>query len=285
MKFGISIRNMDKFADFDNLIALALDAEDAGWDGIFLWDHLLHKSKIQRDIIDPWIALSAIAANTKKILLGPLITPITRRRPWKVAKEAVSLDHLSKGRLILGVGLGWPPYNDFERFGDEGDARIRGEMLDEGLDIMEGLWSGKPFGYDGVHYQIREDTVFLPKPYGGKSRIPIWVGGGAWSGRKKPFRRAARFDGCTPSYSIKDGEWGARHFAAIAGYIQQFRQDLDGFEFVTWGQAPRKKDKVVPFFNPMVQGGIITWWIEKVYSWPGDIEAIRRKLRKGPPSL
>jgi hypothetical protein len=284
MKFGMSIRNMDKFANFDDLIALATDAEDAGWDGIFLWDHILHRSSIRRNIIDTWIALAAIAANTRKIHLGPMITPPARRRPWKLAKEAVTLDHLAKGRLILGVGLGWPRTDDFERFGDSGDDKIRGEKLDEALDILQGLWTGKPFTYQGKHYYIAPDTVFLPKPYN-KHGIPIWIGGGSWPRRKKPFRRAAKYQGCTPEYHHKDSKRLAAQYSQIAEYINKYRKTLDGYDFAAMGIAPKKPDKLKAYFSPIQQAGTVTWWIEKVYSWPGNVEAIKKRLRKGPPTL
>ena len=117
------------YSDFVGLIALAIDAEEAGWDGLFPWDHILHKSRADRRVIDPWIAMAAIAAYTKKMMLGPMVTPLARRRPWKVARESVSLDHLSKGRLILGVGLGSVINQDSKRFGEEIQNKIRGEKL------------------------------------------------------------------------------------------------------------------------------------------------------------
>jgi alkanesulfonate monooxygenase SsuD/methylene tetrahydromethanopterin reductase-like flavin-dependent oxidoreductase (luciferase family) len=284
MRFGMSIKNMDEYANLDDLLALAIDAEDAGWHGIFLWDHILHIVKRGREIIDPWIALAAIAANTKKIQLGPLVTPLPRRRPWKVAREAVTLDHLSKGRLILGVGLGWPPSNDFERFGEEGDNMIRAEKLDESLEILRGLWSGEPFGYQGKHYQITEDTIFSPKPYK-KSGIPIWVGGGRWPRITRPFRRAAKHDGVCPSFSHKDGQIIADHHAQLAQFIKKYRGNLNGFDFVTSGISPRRPDKLDALFSPIIEAGNITWWIEKVYSWTGNLDAIRRKIKRGPPPI
>ena len=139
MKFGISISNLGMYSDFDGLIAFAQDAEEAGWDGLFPWDHILHKPRADSRVIDPWIALAAIAAHTKKMMLGPMVTPLARRRPWKVARETISLDHLSKGRLILGVGLGSVVSQDFKRFGEEINNKIRGEKLDESLRILQGL--------------------------------------------------------------------------------------------------------------------------------------------------
>ncbi len=177
MKFGISTINFGWFADTDLLIEVAVEAEDAGWDGFFLWDHLLvfHPKPVV-PFVDPWIALTAIAVNTKRMRIGTMVTPLPRRRPWKLARETVTLDHISKGRLTLGVGIGAPPEVEYGLFGEETSARIRAEKLDESLDILTGLWSGESFSHHGKHYNLSEMT-FLPKPRQ-EPRIPIWVGGG-----------------------------------------------------------------------------------------------------------
>jgi hypothetical protein len=285
MKFGVSISNLGIYSDFEGLIALAQDAEEAGWNGIFPWDHMLHKPREDSRVIDPWIALAAIAANTKKVMLGPMVTPLARRRPWKVARESVSLDHLSKGRLILGVGLGSVVNQDFERFGEEIDNRTRREKLDESLGILRGLWKGEAFGFSGKHYRIEEGTIFLPKPYGDKDRIPIWVGGGKLSWRMKPFQRAAKFEGAFPEFSNKKGDIVAKYFENVADYIKQFRGDLKGFDFITLGKAPQSRKMIKEYFEPILKSGKITWWVERVYSWKGDLKQIRRKIREGPPDV
>ncbi len=285
MKFGISISNLGMYSDFDGLIALAQDAEEAGWDGLFPWDHILHKPRADSRVIDPWIALAAIAACTKKMMLGPMVTPLARRRPWKVARESVSLDHLSKGRLILGVGLGSVVNQDFKRFREEIDSRIRGEKLDESLIILRGLWKGEPFSFSGKHYEIEEGTVFQPKPYGQKDRIPIWVGGGRLSWRMKPFRRAARFEGTFPEFTDRSGEKVAKYFEDVAIFIKQYRKNLDGFDFVTLGKAPRSKRKLIEYFEPILESGRVTWWVERVYSWKGNLDQVRSKVREGPPDV
>ncbi len=285
MKFGISISNLGIYSDLNGLVALAQDAEEAGWDGIFPWDHILHKPRADLRVIDPWVALAAIAANTKKMMLGPMVTPLARRRPWKVARESVSLDHLSKGRLILGVGLGSVVKQDFERFGEEADNNLRGEKLDESLEILQGLWKGEPFGFSGKHYKIEERTTFLPKPYGNKDRIPVWVGGGKLSWRMKPFRRAARFEGTFPEFTDKKGDIVAQYFENVATYIRQHRGNLEGFDFATLGKAPRRRNMIGEYFEPILKSGIITWWVERVYSWKGDLEQIRERVGEGPPDL
>ncbi len=153
MKHGISIPNFGTFADIYRLTELAREAEDNGWDGFFLWDHLNEPQPGSRTppvpMLDPWVALAAIAAATKRIRIGTMVTPVARRRPWKLARETVSIDHLSGGRLILGVGLGGMPEEEHARFGEDADDRVRARRLDEGLDILAGLWSGEPFSYQG----------------------------------------------------------------------------------------------------------------------------------------
>ena len=141
MKYAIDIPNFGDFADPRLTAEVARDAEAAGWDAVWVWDH------IQRDegvpYADPWILLTAIALATTQIRLGPMVMPLPRRRPWLVAREAVTLDHLSGGRFTLGVGIG-NPINEFTDFGEETDLRIRAAMLDEGLAVLEGLWTGDP---------------------------------------------------------------------------------------------------------------------------------------------
>ena len=153
MKFGLSIPQFEHFADVRRLADLASDAERAGWDGFFVWDHILFDN-LWRPMVDPWIALAAIAMRTNSIRIGPMITPLARRRPWKVAREAISLDQLSNGRVILGVGLGAPELWEFGFFGEQTDAKIRARKLDEGLAILEGLLGGELFSFQGEFYQL-----------------------------------------------------------------------------------------------------------------------------------
>src|SRR5688500_7415612 len=123
-------------------------AEASGWDGVFYWDHLYTSPAAPMPVADPWIVLGAVAARTSRVLLGPTVTPLPRRRPQKVAREAVTLDRLSGGRLVLGVGLGNPP-EEFSAFGDHANRPALGNRLDEALDVVTGLWHGTPFNYEG----------------------------------------------------------------------------------------------------------------------------------------
>jgi alkanesulfonate monooxygenase SsuD/methylene tetrahydromethanopterin reductase-like flavin-dependent oxidoreductase (luciferase family) len=188
--YGLSLPNAGAATD---LVRLATTAEDSGWDGVFLWDHLHLQRALRLDIVDPWVVLGAIATATQRVRLGPLVTPLARRRPWKVAKEIVTVDHLSGGRAILGVGLGEPPDDDFAAFGDPAEAKERAGLLDDGLAVLAGLLTGEPFTHEGPRYRV--DAAFLPAPVQ-RPRPPVWVAG--ILPHRRPFERAARWDGVVP---------------------------------------------------------------------------------------
>src|SRR5687768_12960225 len=150
MRFGVSVPNFGAYGDARVLAALARDAEAAGWDGFFIWDHLLFGPV---PVVDTWVALTAIALQTERIRIGPMVTPIPRRRLPKLARETVSIDHLSGGRLVLSVGLGGGPW-EWEYLGEPSDLRSRASMLDEGLVVLSHMWSGEPFHHEGEHYRV-----------------------------------------------------------------------------------------------------------------------------------
>jgi alkanesulfonate monooxygenase SsuD/methylene tetrahydromethanopterin reductase-like flavin-dependent oxidoreductase (luciferase family) len=283
MKFGINIPNFGWFGDIDTLVEIAVEAEEVGWDGFFLWDHLLvfKQEEMVLPFADPWIALAAIACNTERIQFGPLIVPLPRRRPWKVAREAVSLDHLSKGRLILGVGIGAPPDVEFDFFGEESSEKVRADMLNESLDIIQGLWSGEKFSYKGQHYQLEEMT-FLPKPYQ-ETGIPIWVGGGY--PHKAPFRRAARYDGVTPVNSNWPEFLLPEHLKEILEIVESERGDLKDYDVVVCGDTigtDSTSDREL--IESWIEAGA-TWWQENISGMRAGIDELRERIRRGPPSV
>jgi alkanesulfonate monooxygenase SsuD/methylene tetrahydromethanopterin reductase-like flavin-dependent oxidoreductase (luciferase family) len=153
MQFGLIVQMTGSLGFPQPLARLAREAEAAGWDGFFIWDVFRGDAIAPTPVVEPWIAMAAIAAATERIRFGPMVTPLPRRRPWKLAREAASLDHLSNGRLILGVGIGDQP-EEFSRFGEAADPRVRARMLDEGLEVLTGLWSGEAFSHHGEHYRI-----------------------------------------------------------------------------------------------------------------------------------
>ena len=198
MRFAVGIPNLGDYADPRVLADLAALAEGAGWDAVFCWDHLSRKGEAATD---PQVALAAMALATERVLLGAMVTPLARRRPAKVARETVALDRLSGGRLILGVGLGAHDDEEFAAFGDETDRVVRGQLLDEALDVVTALWTGEPVDHAGPHFRARTAAGFRPTPVQ-RPRIPIWVAG-TWPARPA-FRRAARYDGVFPTFRDLD---------------------------------------------------------------------------------
>jgi alkanesulfonate monooxygenase SsuD/methylene tetrahydromethanopterin reductase-like flavin-dependent oxidoreductase (luciferase family) len=175
---GIFVAPFDELADPRLLASLAADAEAGGWDGFFLWDHIVYGAPV-RDVLDPWVALAAIATRTERLRIGPLVTPVPRRRPQKLARETVTLDLLSGGRTVLGVGIGSDQFGELSPFGDPSEPRELGRLLDEGLAKLMSYWSGS----------------FTPVPVQ-RPRIPVWAAA-RWPARK-PVRRAAKLDGLFP---------------------------------------------------------------------------------------
>ena len=283
MNYGINIPNFGWFGDVNFMVKLAKEVEDSGWDGFFLWDHMLlfNESDMKLDFMDPWIGLTAIALNTKRIKLGTLVTPLPRRRPWKLARECVTLDHLSNGRLILGLGIGAPPKREFTDFGEISDSRIRAERLDEGLDIITGLWSGESFSHSGKHYQLDEMT-FLPKPKQ-EPRIPIWIGGG-WP-HKAPFRRAAKYDGVAPVHSAWPEPLKPIHVMDCVDIVMQERGNLTDYDVVASGETSGTDLKSDHEILESWAAIGATWWLEDIHGLRADIDTLRKRIRNGPPRI
>ncbi len=277
MRYGVYLCNFGAEISALSLADLAHEAEKAGWDGFFLWDHILYSKSQRLQIVDPWIALTAVAMKTRRIRIGTTLTPVARRRPWKLARETATLDHLSGGRLILSVGLGDPADADFACYGEEPDARVRAEKLDEGLDILAGLWRGRPFSFQGKHYHI-EKVTFLPAPLQ-KPRIPIWAGG-FWP-NKAPLRRAARWDGAIPLN--KKGIWITPDDAVnVLAYIRQFRASKAPFDLVIIGSLSTLGKKPAETLSAFEQVGA-TWWLQSLFMERNSLDALRLAIRRGPP--
>ena len=179
-RHGIYVAPFEELSEPRVVAELAARAEERGWDGFFVWDHVIYRAPVSA-VADPWITLAAVALATERVTIGPLITPIPRRRPHGLARETVTLDRLSGGRLVLGVGIGSENTPEFQRdrFGEEPDMRARARLLDHGLERLLAYWDGE----------------FEPRP-AQRPRIPIWVGT-RWPNRR-PLRRAARFEGLFP---------------------------------------------------------------------------------------
>jgi alkanesulfonate monooxygenase SsuD/methylene tetrahydromethanopterin reductase-like flavin-dependent oxidoreductase (luciferase family) len=258
MRFGISV---PPFTDPGLVVSWARRAEAHGWDGFFLWDHLRWQEG-DLDIHDPWVLLGAIAVQTSRIRLGTMITPLARRRPWVVAKHLTTLDHLSGGRVTLGVGLGEPADRDFADLGDEASPTVRAAVLDEGLAVLGGLLGEGRVELDGSHHRVHADV--RPRPVQ-RPRIPVWVAGVA--PHLRPLERARRWDGFVPI---------AEPFLtpeALASYVGEHPHD-DWDLVVQWPDDTSPDD---------YEAAGATWLIRSTWpqeaGWQDEIEA----LASAPP--
>lgn len=266
LKRGLAAPNFA--VDPHDLVELGVTAEKAGFDGFFLWDHLMFSNEgVGPDILDPWLVLALIAQATESITIGTMITPVSRRRPAVLARQTATLDRISRGRLVLGVGIGSPAHGDFALFGDEADAVIRAEMLDEGLTVLEGLWSGEPFAHSGKHYTIGEVT-FTPTPVQ-RPRIPVWVGGTL--PRRRPMLRAARWDGAVP-ITWADGRLArpsAEQIAGVRDLVADHREPGGpAFDLAVWAEVTADPRQLMTELPDYVDAGA-TWWIETAKPEPG----------------
>ncbi len=286
MRYAISVPNGGPWSDPLRLGELAHIAEEEGWDGVFIEDYLVWQGHQDVPTYDPWIALAAMALRTSRVRLGPMVTALPRRRPWKVAREAVSLDHLSNGRLILGVGLG--DTSVFIRdpsltgFGEAVDARQRAGMLDEGLEVIAGLWSGKPVKYDGEYYRV-DGVAFLPLPVQ-SPRIPIWVGGG-WP-LHGPSLRAARWDGSClykhPAAGSKDQDITPDDVRALKAFVERHRTASTPFDICLGGERRGSDEEAERArIGSLAEAGA-TWWTEYFPPETGGFEVVRAGVKAGP---
>jgi hypothetical protein len=274
MKYGFILPD----GDARTAAELAHEAEAAGWDGFFVWDPVWG--------IDAWVALTAAALRTERIRLGTMLTPLSRMRPWELASKTATLDNLSNGRVVLSVGLGAVD-TGFETFGEVTDRKTRAELLDEGLDILTGLWHGQPFNYNGKHYKIKETTFYPPPPPVQKPRIPIWVVG-AWP-RKKSMQRVLRYDGLLPAVMGGDGKTRMSpatpdELRAMKAYIAANRTETTPFDIVVEGKTPGDDAQAAASIVRALAEAGATWWIEAMW---GDLEQEHwlTRIRQGSPRL
>ncbi|HSJ33876.1 MAG TPA: LLM class flavin-dependent oxidoreductase [Acidimicrobiia bacterium] len=268
MRFAVNLPNFGTFSDPQFMVDLSRIAEEAGWDGFFVWDHIVVGDGMP--VADPWVLLGAVAGETERILIGTMVTPVPRRRPWVLARQATTVDHLSNGRLVLGVGIGFPPDIEFGTFDEPVEARRRADMLDEGLAVMQGIWRGKPFSFAGRHYRVAE-RIFAPEPVGA---VPIWVAG-MWPNRR-PFRRAAAYDGVFPMaedmHPLTPSE-----VAEIVVYVRRHRADDGPFD-VTIGGPPLSPGELEEY-----RAAGVTWYQVGPDPRGESPEETRGWIAAGPP--
>lgn len=262
-RFGLDFPPFGALADPRAQVEVAVAAEEGGWDGVFLWDHVMYRSPAV-EAADPWVGLGAMAAATDRVALGPMVTPLARRRPQIVARQATAIDQLSGGRFVLGVGLGLDSSGrELSAFGEEGDDRARARMLDESMQIINGLWSGETVSHRSAHYTVDEVT-FLPRPVQ-RPRPPIWVAG-RWPYRR-PLERAARWDGYFPI------DITAPQLAEVVETIVELRGDLDGFDVIA--QVPYGDDP-----QPCIDVGAT--WILTETPYTTDANGVLEAASRGP---
>ncbi|HEV2107689.1 MAG TPA: LLM class flavin-dependent oxidoreductase [Thermomicrobiales bacterium] len=267
MRYGVVI----PAGDPRTVAGLAREAEETGWDGVFTWDGIYAGDTMP--VYDPWVVMAGMAMATERVRIGAVLTPLSRRRPWKVARETVTLDHLSNGRLVLPVGLG--AVDTFGKVGEETDRRTRAELLDESLAILNGLWSGEPFRFDGEHYHLDEMT-FLPRPVQ-TPRIPIWVVG-RW-GSERSMRRVIACDGI-----LIEG-LDVEQIPEMIAYVSEHRTSTIPFDVVAEGETPGEDPEgAAEIIRPLAGAGV-TWWLETRWSEPNTPEDVRERIRQGPPGV
>jgi alkanesulfonate monooxygenase SsuD/methylene tetrahydromethanopterin reductase-like flavin-dependent oxidoreductase (luciferase family) len=275
MQLGIVVTGGDPRIQAD----LAAAAEAAGWDGVFTYDAIAIGDG---EMYDPWVILAAMAMRTERVRLGAIVFAPTRRRPWKLAREAATLDRLSAGRLVLPVGLGAIDDQGFGNVGEATETRVRAALLDETLAILDGLWSGEPFGFQGDHYRFAPMT-FRPTPVQ-RPRVPIWVVG-AWP-HARSMRRAARWDGIVVQATGADGRpAGHEVLPEIVGWLAgtRAREGLAGpFDIVVDGTTPGDDPAAAAETTRLHAEAGATWWIESDWSTT-DPAALRRRIEAGPP--
>ncbi len=252
-KHAIFVAPFDELVDPRLLAELAALAEQRGWDGFFVWDHIRYREPVQA-VADPWIVLAAIAVATERLRIGPMVTPIARRRVEVVARETATLDLLSAGRLTLGVGLGSDRSRELSTFGEELDPRARAKLLDDGLARLAEFWNGE----------------FLPKPVQ-QPRIPVWAAA-RWP-RRRPLQRAARWDGLFPIELTAPED-----LATLASELHKLRERA--------GRGDRPFDLVAEIApgaaaQPWVQAGAT--WVFTGFDHVPRAAAVREAIEAGPP--
>ncbi len=264
MRSALWLPLFDELADPLAVTRLAAEAEEAGWHGVFVWDHVNWHAPVH-DVADPWITLASVAAATSSVQLGTMVTPLPRRRPAKVARETATLDLLSGGRLVLGVGLGSDRFgSEFSAYGEETDDRRRGAMLDESLAVLDAAWSGEPVHHHGEHYTV-DGMRFLPRP---ARPIPVWAAG--FPGKPKPMRRAAALNGFFP-VNLQTPDELAEVTATMAT-LREGRED----PYDVAVALPVDAD--VPAF----EAAGATWWLAEFDHETPSVAEIRAVLRNGP---
>jgi alkanesulfonate monooxygenase SsuD/methylene tetrahydromethanopterin reductase-like flavin-dependent oxidoreductase (luciferase family) len=268
VRYGLYVAPFGELADVAALAQVAAEGEAAGWDGFFVWDHVMTHDGLA--VADPWVALTAVAIATRRVELGAMVTPLSRRRPWDVARQYAVLDRLSGGRMVFGAGLGGDSRRELTAFGEERDPKRRAALLDEALELVVALWSGEPVTHDGPNYRL-DEAVVQPAPL---RRPPIWLGC-VWPHRR-PLVRAARYDGVFPVSHLK--ELSGTDLAEMMGVVAEHRApDAGPFDLVVVNHERADAARLAE-----LQAAGTTWWLQGFGERP-RLADVRAAAAAGPP--
>ncbi|WP_037971480.1 LLM class flavin-dependent oxidoreductase [Streptomyces sp. NRRL WC-3742] len=280
LRYAVGLPNRREYADPRLLRELGVLAERSGWDGFFLWDGQVAEHPGEH-LTDSWTTLAAIAADTERLRLGVMVNVLALKRPAEVARATVALDLLSGGRLVFGAGLG-SSAAEFQALGEDPDPRVRAEKLDEALQVLDGLWTGRPFTFHGRWFTVKDLTFQPVSPQ--RPRIPVWIAG-TWPSRR-PMRRAAHWDGVFPTRA------GVGHtqmmppvdLAAVVAYVRAQQAVRNGsFDVVMEGRTSGlRQDADATVVTPYRAAGL-TWWVEKLGWFRGPVDLVRARIGAGPP--
>jgi probable F420-dependent oxidoreductase len=277
-RFAIGVPNVGPFADARWLGDLAGRAEAAGWDGFFVWDHLLYHEP-GWPVVDPWVAITCAATATSRVRLGVLMAVLPRYRPLRLAKTVATLDQLTGGRMVFGAGLG-SVTAEYSAFGEDPSLRTRATRLEESLQVMNKAWRAEPVSHQGGHLQL-DAPVMRPQPVQ-RPRVPVWIGG-RWPARR-PFIRAAEWDGVMPTH--EDFPHGttmpADQLGEIVDFVRNTRSRTDPFAVAMEGQSDDDPDSASEQVAAYLETGL-TWWVEKLGWWRGDLARNLGRVDAGPP--
>jgi probable F420-dependent oxidoreductase len=269
MRYGLSVCTLGEYADPRLVVELAVAAEAAGWESLFVWDHLGFAWGVPSG--DPWITLAAVAQATSRLRIGTGITPLARRRPQVVANTVACLDLLSGGRVVLGAGLGGVPV-EFTKFGEPDDSRVRAERLDEALQILAALWSGQRVEHRGRHYTI-DGVTLAPLPVQ-RPRVPVWIGGDSAPAK----RRAARWDGWIIAGDSEEGKMIISP-DQLAAAIEGLERSSGSFDVALSGVSSSEDRDLVQRYAD--EG--VTWWLESIHGRRGSRDEMLDRVEAGPP--